>query len=105
MNPTKETILFDDALTLWGKEFQIMMAIEEMAELMQKLSHYLRKNRKVKYTEIASEIADVQIMMRQLIQIFCILDIVNQQEALKLNKLQQYIEKAKRGESADSSQS
>ena len=68
--------LYDKAVELWGQNSQIMMAVEEMAELTQKLSHYTRKNKKVKFKEMASEIADVRIMLEQLECMFSISDLV-----------------------------
>jgi len=84
--------LYDKAYQLWGKEAQILMAIEEMSELTQLLLHHIRKNKKVTYTELASEIADVRIMMEQLIEIFSIYDKVIDAEENKLGKLNRYIE-------------
>ena len=84
--------LYDKAYRLWGKDAQILMAVEEMSELTQILLHHIRKNKKVTYTELASEIADVRIMMEQLIEIFSIYDKVIEQEEIKLCKLSKYIE-------------
>lgn len=84
--------LYDKAHQLWGDEAQILMAVEEMSELTQVLLHHIRKNRKVTYTEIASEIADVRIMMEQLIEIFSIYGKVIDAEEEKLGKLSNYIE-------------
>lgn len=84
--------LYDKAYQLWGKEAQILMAIEEMSDLTQLLLHHIRKNKKVTYTQMASEIADVRIMMEQLIEIFSIYDKVIDAEEEKLGKLSKYIE-------------
>lgn len=85
--------LYDEAVELWGKEAQIMMAIEEMAELTQVLLHYLRKNKNVTYVELASEIADVRIMTEQLINMFSIYDLQEEAFKKKIAKLEMYIKK------------
>lgn len=58
--------IFDTAITTWGDEAQIDMAIEEMAELTTALLH-ARRNREA---NVAEEIADVRIMIAQLEIIF-----------------------------------
>jgi len=60
--------VYDKALKLWGKELQVIMGIEEMAELTKELSKEMRgKGRRNKLIE---EIADVFIMLEQLIRMF-----------------------------------
>ena len=56
------------ALDTYGKTSQITMAFEEMSELMKELSKNLRgrDNR----SEIAEEIADVEIMLEQMKMLF-----------------------------------
>jgi len=88
--------LYDKAYQRWGKEAQILMAVEEMSELTQSLLHHIRENKKVTYTEMASEIADVRIMMEQLINIFPISEKVINAEEAKLGKLSRYIESVRR---------
>ena len=84
--------LYDCAMTKWGKKFQMLMAIEEMAELTQVLIHTMRKNKETTAYDMASEIADVQIMMEQLIQMYEISEGVSIEKKKKLLKLQRYIE-------------
>jgi len=95
--PKKEQEIYKKALELWGEQFQIMMAIEEMAELMQKLSQYYRQNRIVSQDDVLKEIADVEILLNQLKLIFDDEDYQSfrfiKQE--KLNKLINYLENAK----------
>lgn len=57
--------IFTEAIELWGEEAQMLMAIEEMAELTDKLTKYMR-GRNVKIESLAEEVADVRIMMEQL---------------------------------------
>jgi len=84
--------MYLDAIDKWGKHFQILMAIEEMSELIQILIHSERKNRKVKYREVASEIADVKIMLEQLETIFSCSDLVREEMQSKLLRLEKMLE-------------
>lgn len=67
---------------------QLLVAIEEMSELIQKIVHSKRKDRNVTYTDIASEIADVKIMLEQVTCIFSCYDLVQKQMKIKLNRLE-----------------
>jgi NTP pyrophosphatase (non-canonical NTP hydrolase) len=58
--------IYSRAWLTWGQEAQILLAIEEMAELTQVLTKYLNGRLKYKHRELLSEIADVQIMVEQL---------------------------------------
>jgi len=64
--------LYLRAIDLWGRDAQIIMAIEEMAELTDKLTKFLR-GREVSLNGIAEEIADVRIMLEQL-DIICVME-------------------------------
>lgn len=59
--------IYQEAIELWGEEAQLMMAIEEMGELIQKIGHLCRGRCTV--IDVAEEVADVEIMMRQLREI------------------------------------
>ena len=50
----------------YGKENQIAKAIEEMAELQQVLAKSLTQPQGVAKTSVASELADVEIMLNQM---------------------------------------
>lgn len=63
-----EMIVTKRAVETFGRESQIQMAIEEMAELTDALCK-LRRGR-VTPDAVITEIADVQIMMSQLAHIF-----------------------------------
>ena len=69
------------------------MAIEEMAELIQRINHRRRANKKVSWKKLASEIADVKIMMGQLTVIYGVSVMVAEAEQVKLRKLKRYLEK------------
>lgn len=60
--------LYRKALDKWGESAQILLAIEEMGELIQVLSKSLNGRRRM--PDIRIEIADVQIMIEQLRLIF-----------------------------------
>jgi len=80
------------AVEKWGIESQIKMAIEEMAELTVALNHYERG--KATLEDVASEIADVKIMMEQLEYIVNQAtgsELVKEQERYKLERLEKVI--------------
>lgn len=56
------------ALETFGKELQVTMAIEEMSELTKELCKNSRGQENT--THIAEEIADVQIMLQQMVMLF-----------------------------------
>lgn len=60
--------IYADAIVCYGTANQIRMAIEEMSELTKELCKFFRESKNVE--AIASEIADVSIMLEQLIMIF-----------------------------------
>jgi len=59
---TKE--LYQKALDLWGKDLQLNMVFEELGELITELSRMIRGRNKS--SDLAEEIADVEIMLDQL---------------------------------------
>lgn len=60
--PGRESVAAD-ALRLWGEAAQLDMMIEECAEFIQAVQHY--KRGRVTAEAVASEIADVRLMMDQ----------------------------------------
>ena len=56
--------LYKEAIMFWGKPLQVIMVMEEGAELTKELSKWLRK--KGDTVKIAEELADVDIMLEQL---------------------------------------
>ena len=56
--------IYSEAIAAWGVASQLLMAIEEMAELIQAICKDFRG--KADYDNIAEETADVQIMLKQL---------------------------------------
>jgi NTP pyrophosphatase (non-canonical NTP hydrolase) len=57
--------LLKKALEQWGKNSQVMMALEEMAELSKELLKNINRN-KNNVVEIMEEIADVYILLEQM---------------------------------------
>jgi predicted enzyme involved in methoxymalonyl-ACP biosynthesis len=82
---------YDEALALFGKESQLDMVVEEMAELTQAIMHARRSNRTIAHTDLCAEIADVEIMLEQLTRILDCKDEVLKQKEHKLLKLRRYI--------------
>ena len=56
--------LYEEPIGIWGVESQMVMAIEEMAELTQQLTKGLRGQGTL--DKLSEEIADVEIMLEQL---------------------------------------
>ena len=81
------------ALDTFGKNSQINMMFEEMAELQKELCKNGRGRRNV--VEIAEEIADVQIMLEQMIILFDCRAEVTDWETIKLLRLRREIEDAR----------
>ena len=63
-----EFLLCKQAIMRFGKKNQMIVAIEELSELMKEITKHLRgRDNKA---EISEEMADVYIMLEQLIMIF-----------------------------------
>jgi len=60
-----EREVFETALKTWGANPQTIMVFEEMSELQKELCKHARGKENVE--QIAEEIADVQIMLEQMI--------------------------------------
>lgn len=81
--------IYKKAIETYGKEVQIIVAIEEMSELQKELCKYFRVNIN---THIAEEIADVEIMMEQIKMIFDIEKEVIREKAFKISRLEKRLE-------------
>lgn len=68
----------------YGKDHQVLIAIEEMSELTKELCKYFRRYDRKK--EIIEEVADAQIMLEQLIELFGINNEVDRMIDYKLNR-------------------
>lgn len=90
-NPDGDEI-FRAALETFGAEAQVMMAIEEMSELMKELCKHHRGHDNVK--AIAEEITDVEIMLRQMVMLFDCKETVDKYRQYKLERLARRVEEA-----------
>lgn len=79
------------AVEQYGKQPQIIMAMEEMSELIQALSKSIRGKENV--DNIAEEIADVEIMLMQLKMIFHCGTMVNSIKSDKTYRLEERLNK------------
>ena len=78
------------ALEVFGAEAQMVMAIEEMSELTKELCKHRRGRDNVE--AIAEEIADVEIMLQQMVMLF---DCAGQVETFRRYKLERLAERIK----------
>jgi hypothetical protein len=62
--PEWERSIYQRAIEIWGQDAQIRMVVEELSELIVAVCQYERK--RIPVYEVASEIADVEIMLEQL---------------------------------------
>lgn len=74
------------ALSLYGAAAQTLMCMEEMAELQKELCKNARGRNN--FFEIAEEIADVQIMLEQMMILHKCREAVEDWKAVKLLRLQ-----------------
>ena len=82
---TKEEYeVYYQALNKWGVESQIKMLFEEMAELQNAICKYFRKRNNM--YDVATEIADVQIMVEQMSILFG-KELVNSEKERKFERL------------------
>lgn len=82
-----EIEIYKEALRRWGPEAQTLMAFEEMSELQKELCKAARGKRNK--AEIAEEIADVYIMLGQMILLHKCAEEVEEQKARKLERLEE----------------
>jgi len=80
----KKQELYRNTINTWGKEGQIDMFHEEVGELLSALNKY--KRGRVKAEEVITEIADVQIMVEQLAEMFGAIN-VRHEKMRKLSRL------------------
>jgi len=83
--------IFKRAVSIYGRDMQTVICIEEMAELTKELSKCFRGDGNV--VKVAEELADVQIMLAQIPYVVCVPD-----EVLEFNEIVSQIkdEKIKR---------
>jgi NTP pyrophosphatase (non-canonical NTP hydrolase) len=92
MLPIDINKICNQALSFFGHEAQVRQAQEECAELIVALSHLSRGRETLE--EVASEIADVEIMMTQM-RVVCGNNLVETAKAEKLSRLRRILEGGK----------
>jgi predicted DNA-binding protein (UPF0278 family) len=80
--------LYEEAVTKWGKNHQLLVTAEEMSEAIAKIAQYTNRGRDVE-EELICELADVSIMLEQCRVIYGqkLIDCIYK----KLNKLQGHL--------------
>ena len=86
----KSQHIYESALNKWGKENQTRMMFEEMAELQKELCKEARGEDNT--DAIAEEIADVKIMLEQMMILHGCKDMVEMQMKRKLQRLKERLE-------------
>lgn len=88
----EEREIYQAALDTFGKVSQMFMAVEEMSELMKELS----KNQRgaTNLLELVEEIADVEIMLGQMKELFHCEGAVEFRKKAKLARLERMIKEA-----------
>lgn len=93
INYEERAKVYTDALYTFGTGVQLIVAIEEMAEVQKEITKALRGD--LNPVHLAAEVADATIMLEQLRQIFDINEQVCDMMDKKILRLQQRIEKEK----------
>ncbi len=94
-----EKLTLTRALRQYGADAQVLMVMEEMAELQKELCKRARGKENV--DDIAQEIADVQIMLDQMILLYHCARAVQDYRALKLLRLDERLREGGAGEEQD----
>lgn len=82
--------VYEDAITRWGSHNQLVVAIEEMSELQKEICKCFRHEGKKE--DLIEEVADVSIMLEQIIFIFDIDDDVKKMVDKKIQRLKGRLE-------------
>lgn len=91
----KPITIYKEALRQFGKDSQLFMLFEELAEL-QDVVCKMHRSRIIEHDALCEELADVQIMLEQLKLMYGIDEgVVNQFYHHKLERLEGYIKSAK----------
>lgn len=93
MDKEQENKVYQTAIDLFGVTSQKIMVIEEMSELTKELCKELRDRGNVE--NIADELADVEITLAQIKQIYNIHNMVEEHKDFKLRRLSAAMEKIK----------
>lgn len=87
----KNNPILKKAIQTWGKQAQLLMVLEEMAELQKEILKNINRH-KENGAELADETADVLIMLEQLMQIYDMRDAVENRILHKLEKIKKRVE-------------
>ena len=93
ITPEERAKVYADALTTFGANCQLVVALEEMSELQKEICKALRGN--LNPMHLAEEVADATIMLEQVQQIFLIHNAVGHMMDSKIVRLRQRIDDAK----------
>ncbi len=85
--------LYRNAYSLWGKEKQFNMLMEECAELIQACNKELRFENTASMRGLVNELADVEIMVEQIKHMEFMDDAVAMVKSQKLQRLKQVLKK------------
>lgn len=77
--------VYEYAIMRWGKHNQLVVAIEEMSELQKEICKYFRHEGKAQ--DFIEEVADVCIMLEQIIFMFALEDDVKKVMEEKIQRL------------------
>ncbi len=92
MKTKEKNNLYIQAFHLWGIKMQLLMVMEECAELQHACSKKIR-DINASVSQVTEEIADVEIMCEQIKCIWSLRSDVSKIKQNKLNKLKLLIEK------------
>lgn len=88
----KEDIeVYIEALSKWGIEDQVFMLLEEMSELANVICKYRRG--RVELPDIVTELADVSIMVEQMLVAFNVEPAFIEEKARKIERLKERLKK------------
>ncbi len=91
----EEADLADRAVALWGKPSQLGMLVEECAELIVAVSHCGRdqRDKQASLDELVGEVADVEIMLEQVVRVLGIRRLVSVARAKKWDLFRERVER------------
>ena len=88
MNQADKVLLLKKAVDTWGQALQLIMVLEETAELQKEVCKIIRGDwSSSRMDSLASEIADVSLMLEQLIFMTGTASKVKLEEDIKLERL------------------
>lgn len=85
--------LYNDAIRLWGIDAQIDMAVEEASEFIKSICKVKRTWHELEIVNFFEEMADLEIMLEQMKQLFGCHSVVEEKKAKKLERLQKKIKR------------